>query len=112
MEQVNKMKIKFPNSLFIFVNKKGIPYNTAPKRALETSKRKANIKDIGGFHIFRHTAGSYWLQGINYKGERIKPLRLEIISKLLGHRDTSTTERVYAKFCNDDIVKSLIEIEI
>jgi integrase len=65
MEQINKMKIKFPDSLFIFVDNKGNPYKTTPKKAFETAKRKANLKDIGGFHVLRHTAGSFWLRGIN-----------------------------------------------
>jgi integrase len=111
MEQIKRMKIRFPSSLFIFTDNRGNPYRTTPKKAFETAKRKANLSNIGGFHVLRHTAGSFWLQGVNYKGERTKPLRIEVISKLLGHNNTTLTETVYAKLDNEDIIKSLPEIE-
>ena len=107
MEQINKMKIKFPNSLFIFVDSKGKPYKTTPKKALETAKRKSNLKDIGGFHITRHTAGSWWLQGTNLEGESVKPLRIEIVKELLGHSSVLITEKHYAKLSNQNILLSL-----
>ena len=109
MEQINKMKIKFPNSLFIFVDSKGFPYKTTPKKALETAKRKAGLTDIGGFHITRHTAGSWWLQGVNLQGEQVKPLRIEIVKELLGHSSVIITEKHYAKLTNQNILQSLIE---
>lgn len=107
MEQINKMKIKFPDSLFIFVDNKGQPYKTTPKKAFETAKRKSNLKDIGGFHITRHTAGSWWLQGTNLEGESVKPLRIEIVKELLGHSSVLITEKHYAKLTNQNILLSL-----
>jgi integrase len=59
-----------------------------------------------GFHTLRHTFASHKLQGINYKGERIKPLRIEIIAEILGHRSIDLTKKVYAKYDK----KALIEI--
>ncbi|HSQ97863.1 MAG TPA: site-specific integrase, partial [Rickettsiales bacterium] len=107
MEQINKMKIKFPDSLFIFVDSKGTPYQTTPKKALETAKRKAGLNDIGGFHITRHTAGSWWLQGVNLQGQEVKPLRIELVKELLGHSTVLITEKHYAKLCNQNILVSL-----
>ena len=107
MEQINKMKIKFPDSLFIFVDSKGTPYQTTPKKALETAKRKAGLKDIGGFHITRHTAGSWWLQGVNLQGQEVKPLRIEIVKELLGHSTVLITEKHYAKFTKQNLLMSL-----
>lgn len=62
-----------------------------------------------GFHIFRHTFASQKLQGINYRGEKIEPLRIEIISALLGHSDIAITSKVYAKFDNKNLFIELLE---
>jgi integrase len=97
MEQINQQKIEFPNSMHIFTNSKGNCYKTTPKKAFETARRKANLTKVS-FHTLRHTFASHKLQGINYKGEKIKPLRIEIISEVMGHRDIGTTKRIYAKF--------------
>ena len=105
-EQVSQQKIEFPNSYWIFTDEKGQGYKTYPKTALHSACRKAKINGIG-FHIFRHTFASLKLQGLNYKGEPIQPLRVEMISKLLGHSSTNITEQVYAKFSKEDILKSL-----
>ena len=67
---------------------------------------KANVEPAG-FHIFRHTFASLKLQGLDIYGNKIKPLRLEIISKLLGHSSTNITEKVYAKFQKNDILLSI-----
>jgi integrase len=73
MEQINKQKIDFINSLFIFTDNKGNPYKTTPKKALRNSFRKANIEPAG-FHIFRHTFASLKLQGLDVEGNKIRPL--------------------------------------
>ena len=105
-EQVSQQKIEFPNSYYVFTNEKGQGYTTTPRKALINTCKKARLNGIG-FHIFRHTFASFKLQGINYKGEVIQPLRVEMISKLLGHSNTNITEEVYAKFSREDILKSL-----
>ena len=99
LEQILKNKVDKPNSIYIFTTSKGDVYKTTPKRTLNTAIKKANLKQFG-FHIFRHTGASYKLQGINYKGEKIKPKRIEVISELLGHSDINLTRKIYAKFDN------------
>lgn len=106
MQQVNEQKIEFPNSSFIFTDFKGSFYKSTPKKALHNAFKKAGIQQTG-FHIFRHTFASMKLQGIDIYGNKITPLRLEIISKLLGHSNTNITEKVYAKFSSDDLLLSL-----
>ena len=70
-------------------------------------RKKTDLKDIGGFHITRHTAGSWWLQGTNLEGESVKPLRIEIVKELLGHSSVLITEKHYAKLTNQNILLSL-----
>ncbi len=106
MEQINEQRLEFPNSSFIFTTPKGYRYRTTPKKALETAFRKANLEKAG-FHILRHTFASLKLQGLAINGQKVQPLRLELISKILGHSNTSITEKVYAKFSNDDILLSI-----
>ena len=106
MEQVNQQKIDFPTSAFIFTDSKGNHYKISPKKALWNAFEKSNLEKTG-FHIFRHTFASLKLQGLDIYGNRITPLRIEIISKLLGHSNTAITEKVYAKFSNDDLLLSL-----
>lgn len=106
MEQINKQKIDFPTSAFIFTDSKGNHYKISPKKALWNALEKSNIEKTG-FHIFRHTFASLKLQGLDIYGNKITPLRIEIISKLLGHSNTAITEKVYAKFSKDDLLLSL-----
>ncbi len=103
-EQILKQKQDFSNSAFIFTTNKGEPYKTAPKTALNTALKKAGLKELYvSFHTLRHTAGSLWLQGINIDGTQRPPVRIEIVSEVLGHRDISFTKNVYAKFDNNSI---------
>jgi integrase len=62
-----------------------------------------------GFHTPRHTFASQKLQGINYKGERIKPLRIEVIAEVMGHRDTNVTKKIYAKHGKDILLLEFID---
>lgn len=97
LEQILNNKIEKPNSVYIFTDKKGNVYKTTPKKALTTAIRKAGLSQFG-FHILRHTGATLLLQGLTYKGERIKPKRIEVISELLGHSDINLTKKIYAKF--------------
>lgn len=108
LEQILKNKVDKPNSIYIFTTSKGDVYKTTPKRTLNTAIKKANLKQFG-FHIFRHTGASYKLQGINYKGEKIKPKRIEIISELLGHSDINLTRKIYAKFDKQSFFAEMLE---
>ena len=109
MEQINKQHTEFHSSLYIFTDVKGNAYKTCPRKALKTALTKAQIKDIKniGFHIFRHTFASQKLQGINYKGESIKPVRIEIISQILGHSSIDITSKVYAKLDKSSLVEMI-----
>ncbi len=109
MEQINKQKVDFKYSFYIFTDSKGNYYKTTPKKALKTALKKANIKDTKniGFHIFRHTFASHKLQGINYRGEKIKPVRIEVISEILGHSNIAITSDVYAKLNNNALLEIL-----
>lgn len=109
MEQLNKQHIEFHSSLYIFTDSNGNAYKTCPKRALKTALAKAQIEDTKniGFHIFRHTFASQKLQGINYKGESIKPVRIEIISQILGHSSIDITSKVYAKLDKSSLVEMI-----
>ena len=73
-----------------------------------TAIKKANLSPFG-FHIFRHTGASLLLQGLNYKGEKIKPKRIEVISELLGHSDINLTKKIYAKFTKESFFVELLE---
>ena len=108
LEQILKNKVDKPNSVYIFATPDGGAYRTTPKRALNTAIKKANLKQFG-FHIFRHTGASLLLQGLNYKGEKIKPKRIEIISELLGHSDISLTRKIYAKFDKQSFFVEMLE---
>jgi integrase len=108
MGQINQQKIEFPNSMYIFTDSKGNCYKTTPKKAFETARKKANLVKVS-FHTLRHTFASHKLQGINYKGERIKPLRIEVISEVMGHRNIDTTKKIYAKFGNDMLLIEFME---
>ncbi len=103
-EQVIKQKRDFPDSAFIFTTKDGYPYKTEPKTALNNALKKAGLKKLYvSFHTLRHTAGSLWLQDVNINGTPRQPVRIEVVSEILGHRDISFTKNVYAKFDNSSI---------
>lgn len=103
-EQIELQRKDFPNSEYIFTDKNGNKYKTTPKTSLKTACNKAAI-GYTGFHIFRHTFASLRLQGISpITGEKIKRLEPIIIQNILGHKDLSTTLRIYAKFCSQSIV--------
>ena len=110
MKQINKQHAEFNSCLYIFTDSKGNAYKTYPKRVLKTALTKAQIKDTKnvGFHIFRHTFASQKLQGINYKGESIKPVRIEIISQILGHSSIDITSKVYAKLDKSSLVEMIM----
>lgn len=92
MEQVNQQRLEFPNNTYIFTDAKGNCYKTTPKKALMTAIKKSNLKPCG-FHIFRHTFASQKLQGVTYKGEKIRPVRIELISEILGHSSIDLTKK-------------------
>lgn len=103
-EQILKQKQDFPNSAYIFTTNKGLPYKTEPKTALNNALKKAGLKSVYvSFHTLRHTAGSLWLQGINIDGTSRPPVRIEVVSEILGHTDISFTKNVYAKLDNNSI---------
>jgi integrase len=107
MEQINKQKIDIINSLFIFTNNKGKSYSTTPKKALYNAFKKANVEPAG-FHIFRHTFASLKLQGLDINGNKIKPLSMEVVSQILGHKDIKTTQKHYVRFSNESILRLFI----
>ena len=108
MEQVNKQKLEFPNSSFIFTDSKGNFYKTTPKTAMNTAFRKAGLKEKGDlFHILRHTFASLKLQGLTIYGERVQPKPIELISQILGHSSIDITLKVYAKFSKESLIKIL-----
>ena len=103
-EQILKQEQDFPDSAFIFTTKDGYPYKTEPKTALNNALKKAELKKLYvSFHTLRHTAGSLWLQGVNIDGTPRRPVRIEVVSEILGHRDISFTKNVYAKLDNSSI---------
>jgi integrase len=114
MEQINKQKIDFPNSMFIFTTTKGGAYKIPPINQFKNILKKANIQDTKYlcFHALRHTFASQKLQGINYKGEPITPLRMEIISHILGHESLDFTKKVYAKFDKKILMREFLADEI
>lgn len=99
MEQINLQKKEFPASLYIFTDSRGNYYKTTPKSALNNTLKKAGLTKAS-FHTLRHTAGSFWLQGIDYLGNPRKPLRIEVVSEILGHADIAITKKIYAQFDN------------
>jgi integrase len=107
MEQINRQKIDFINSSFVFTDSKGNPYKTTPKKALYNTFKKANIEPAG-FHIFRHTFASLKLQGLDIEGNKIKPLSMEVISQILGHTDLKTTQKHYARFSNESMFRLFV----
>ena len=107
MEQINKIKIKFPNSLFIFVKNDGTPYKTTPKKAFKNLLIEAKIKDLKGvgFHILRHTFASLKLQGLDIYGNKIKPIPIHILSKIMRHSNIRITEERYAMLSMQNILE-------
>jgi integrase len=106
MEQINKQKIEFPNSAFIFTDSKGNYYKTTPKKAFYNAVKKAGLNPPFGFHTLRHTFASLKLQGLDLNGNRINPKAIELIAEILGHKSIDLTKNVYAKYDK----KALIEI--
>lgn len=50
-------------------------------------------------HCFRHTFAVLALNGETKDGIEVrKPMSMSMVSRLLGHASTDTTEKVYAKF--------------
>lgn len=85
LEQIELQKLKFFNGdfnnlSFIFLKSKGEHYKYKPNGALKNVFKKAGIENLKnvGFHIFRHTFASHRLQGVNYKGEKIEPVRMKL----------------------------------
>jgi integrase len=108
MEQVNKQKIDFPNSMFIFTDKYGKAYKTNPRNSFNRATKKSNLQHVG-FHTLRHTFASQKLQGINYRGEKIKPVRIEIIAEVLGHTNINLTKKVYAIFDKENMMIEFLD---
>jgi integrase len=99
MEQINFMRLKYPNSVVIFPNHLGRPYKEPPKLAFKRVLEKAGITGKGLlFHLLRHTAGSLWLQGKNIDGTPRPPMRIETISEVMRHSSIIITKDVYAKY--------------
>ncbi|MDR0423096.1 MAG: tyrosine-type recombinase/integrase [Rickettsiales bacterium] len=108
LEQINYQHRTNPNSVVIFTHG-GTPYSTYPKRALTTAMKKAGLKEEGGlFHLLRHTAGSLWIQGLNIDGTKREPVRIELISEILGHSNINITKNVYAMFDKGDVIRAFI----
>ena len=57
----------------------------------------AGIEKPISSHYSRHTAASIWLN---------EGIPIEVISKALGHSNTSLTERVYSKMFDETIVSA------
>jgi integrase len=111
MEQINQQHLKYPNGIVIFTNS-GRPYKTYPKKALTNAMTKAGVKEqFNLFHLLRHTAGSLWLQGLNINGSKRQPLRIEVISEILGHSNITITKQIYAMFDKGDIIRAFLEEE-
>jgi integrase len=109
MEQINiKQRESVENSnkaMVIFTNIKGLPYKEYPKKALTNAMTKAGVKEQWGlFHLLRHTAGSLWLQGKTIDGGSRDPLRIELVSEILGHTNISFTKNIYAQFDREDVI--------
>jgi integrase len=109
IEQINKQMTEFPNSTYIFTDSKGNCYKSTPKKAFYNAVKKAGITPVFGFHTLRHTFACQKLQGLNYKGERIKPLRIEVIAEVMGHKDINVTKKIYARFCKDTLLLEFTE---
>ena len=109
MDQINKIKIKFPNSLFIFVKNDGTPYKTTPKKAFKNLLMEAKIKYLKGvgFHILRHTFASLKLQGLDIYGNKINPIPIHILSKIMRHSNTKITEERYAMLSMQNILTAI-----
>jgi integrase len=107
MEQVNKQILN--NNIFIFTTTTGRQYKQAPRKALTKALIKADLKErFDLFHLLRHTAGSLWLQGLNIDGTKRKPMRIELVSEILGHSDIKITKNIYAQFDKQDIITAFI----
>lgn len=109
MEQINEQKREFPDSMLIFTDSKGNYYKTTPKKAFYNAVKKSNLNPPFGFHTLRHTFASHKLQGINYKGNKIKPLRIEVIAEIMGHGDINLTKKTYAVFAKDTLLLEFVE---
>jgi integrase len=89
----------------IFLNSKKKAYRTEPKKAFANALIRAGLKErYGLFHLLRHTAGSLWLQGLNVDGTQRTPLKIELISEILGHSNINITKSIYAKYDKQDII--------
>ena len=82
-----------PNVLF-----KALSSNTAfVNKNLKTIASKAEIKKAISFHSSRHSFATRALQ---------KGMRIEYVSKLLGHSTIKTTQ-IYTKIVNSDLDKAM-----
>lgn len=81
-----------PDQLVFMNNKNRVPSPGACDLLLKNYHTKLGIKRIS-FHGLRHTHASYLL----YKG-----VKMEYISKRLGHANTSITRNVYAHLIKED----------
>lgn len=87
-----RAKLDNPNHL-VFLNNRGrIPTPGACDLLLKKYHEKLGIKRIS-FHGLRHTHASYLL----YKG-----VKMEYISKRLGHKNSSITRNIYAHLIKED----------
>ncbi|MCY9807492.1 tyrosine-type recombinase/integrase [Lentilactobacillus senioris] len=90
--QMAQTKFNNPNHL-IFLNDIGtIPSSSAVNKLLRKSHDNLGIKEIT-FHGLRHTHASYLL----YQG-----VKMEYISKRLGHRNSNVTRKIYAHLIKED----------
>jgi integrase len=81
---------------YVFLGQNGVGHLKNMKRAWDRIRVKAGIRDVR-FHDLRRTVGS-WLAG---SGES-----LQLIGKILNHRDVSTTA-IYARLNLDPMRQAL-----
>jgi integrase len=68
------------------------------KKGFAAAVKRAKLEDVSP-HVLRHTA-AVWLAEAGWP--------MSAIARLLGHKDSRITERVYAKF-SPDYMKNMVE---
>lgn len=92
MEQVNIQRLKAQNisnksgcveNIFIFTTITGRQYKEHPKQSLT-------------------------LQGLNIDGTKRNPVRIELVSEILGHSYITITKQVYAMFDKQSVLEGFL----
>lgn len=71
------------------------------KKGLTSAARRAGVKCSA--HVLRHTAAVWMAEG---------GVAMPVIAQYLGHRDSRTTERVYARFSPEFLQEAARELEL